>query len=164
MYHKSIRTTATDFAINYLQILANEYLDHGEYNSYKHGLRGFAGKGGWQAINELTGEKVLEMQSDIIEYLEFEKNDKNGIPYREKGKPYVLVKLTTKGFEYIRDLRVINVNTVMLYNLFYAKKVLIRTASSNSRTIGYYLFDDFTIHDIFSPSSQANGNAIFKKI
>jgi hypothetical protein len=27
--------------------------------------------------HDLTGEKVREMQSDIIEYLEFEKNDKN---------------------------------------------------------------------------------------
>jgi len=154
---------STDFAITYLQILAKEYLDHNEYNSYKHGLRSFTGKGRWQAINELTGEKVLDMQSDIIEYLEFEKNDKNGIPYKEKGKPYVLVKMTTKGFDYIRDLRIININTVMLYNLFYAKKESIRTASTNSRTIGYYLFDDFTTDDIFSASSQANGNAIFKK-
>jgi len=154
---------STDFAINYLQILAKEYLDHSEYNSYKHSLRSFVGKGRWQTINELAGEKVLDMQSDIIEYLEFEKNDKKGISYKEKGRPYVLVKLTTKGFDYIRDLRIINVNTVMLYNLFYAKKVLIRTALRNSRTIGYYLFDDFTTDDIFSASSQANGNAIFKK-
>jgi hypothetical protein len=29
------------FVISNLEILAKEYLDHNEYNSYKHGLRSF---------------------------------------------------------------------------------------------------------------------------
>jgi hypothetical protein len=32
------------FVTNYLGLLAEEYLDHNEYNSYKHGLRSFVGK------------------------------------------------------------------------------------------------------------------------
>jgi hypothetical protein len=159
-YDKSKKSTT--FAVDYLQTLAKEYLDHNEYNSYKHGLRSFTGSGRWQAFNQRTGEKVVDMQGDIIEYLEFEKKDKDGNPYYENGKPCTLIKLTKKGFDYSRDLRIIHMNTAMLYNLFYARKEIIRTASSNSRTIGYYLFDDFTIKDIFNVSSQSDRD-VFKK-
>ena len=45
------------FVVNYLNALSEEYIDHNEYNSYKHGLRSFVGRSRFQAFNDTTSEK-----------------------------------------------------------------------------------------------------------
>jgi hypothetical protein len=97
-------------------------------------------------IDDQTHELVMHMESDIIEFLEFEKKDRKGNPYINKkdGKPYVRLKLATKGFDYKRDCGIIRMNSAILTNLFYTKGVSIKTAADASRTIGYYLLDNFT--------------------
>jgi hypothetical protein len=116
------------FVVDYLNSLANEYLDHNEYNSYKHGLRSFVGRQKLQAIDDQTHELVMHMDSDIIEFLEFEKKDRKGNPYINKkdGKPYVRLKLATKGFDYKRNCGIIRMNSAILTNLFYTKGVISR--------------------------------------
>jgi hypothetical protein len=160
-YAKSKKSTA--FAIQYLRILAKEFLDHPEYNSYKHGLRSFVGKKRYQIFDDNTGTKLNDMQSDIIEFLEFQKKDSSGRPYTENGNPYTIIRLTTKGFDYVRDYRIIEMNSAILSNLIYSRKVSIGINEGESRTIGYYLFDNFTTDDIFSFSLPRHGNTIFRR-
>jgi hypothetical protein len=151
------------FVVDYLNALAAEHLDHNEYNSYKHGLRSFVGRQRLQAINDKTSEAVMHMESDIIQFLEFEEKDKNGNPYidKEDGQPYILVKLATKGFDYKRDYIIIKMNSAILTNLFYTKGVAI--AADASRKPGYYLFDNFILEDIFGYDQESKGTGAFKR-
>jgi hypothetical protein len=152
------------FVTNYLGLLAQEYLDHNEYNSFKHGLRGFVGKQTFQMIDESTGQKVEDMRSDFIQFLEFEKKDKDGKPFTDENKqPYTFVRLATKGFDYIRDYQLIVANSAILYNLFYTKKVMILTATDQSRKFGYYFFDGFDAKDMFAVDPTDKGTGIFKR-
>lgn len=138
-YDKS--KSSTHFIIEYLKLLAKEYLDRTEYNSYKHGLRSFVGKTRFQGLDNETGKTVVDMQSNIIEYLELCEKDKNGKPYIEDGKPYTLVKLIHKGFDYKLDFRIIEINSAILCNLFYPKKMSLMPNKNLQHSIGYFLFD-----------------------
>jgi hypothetical protein len=53
------------FVTRYLEALSGEYMDHGEYNSFKHGLRGFPGKMKLQAVDEKTGQTVFDSHNDF---------------------------------------------------------------------------------------------------
>lgn len=165
--HKNYEKTklSSAFVVDYLNALAVEYLDHNEYNSYKHGLRSFVGRQKFQATNDVTSEIVMHMESDIIQFLEFEDKDKNGNPYidKEDGKPYTFIKLATKGFDNKRDYMIIKMNSAILTNLFYAKGVLIKTAADASRKLGYYLLDNFTVEDIFKDDPDGKGTGAFKR-
>jgi hypothetical protein len=158
-YEKSIKSTI--FVIEYLQELAREFIDHKEYNSYKHGLTSFVGRKRIQGFNENTGEIVIDMQSGIVEFLEFQKNDSNGRPYIENGKPFTMVRSVTKGFDYIRDYGIVQMNSAILSNLFHQRKKSIGIPSDKLRKIGYYLFHDFTLADIFDISSPNRGTGRF---
>lgn len=152
------------FVVNYLKLLAQEYLDHYEYNSYKHGLRSFVGKQTLQVIDDSTQQKVADMRSDFIQFLEFYKKDKYGNPYiDENKKPYTLVKLATKGFDHKRDFGIIVMNSAILYDLFYTKKVMILTASEDSRKLAYYLFDDLDAVSMFDYDPTDKGTGVFKR-
>jgi hypothetical protein len=155
---------STVFVVNYLKSLAQEYLDRNEYNSYKHGLRSFPGKGSLQVFSDATSEKVSDMKSDTIKFLEFEKKDKDGKLHIDRdGKPYTRVKLTSKGFDCKRDYGIIKINSAILSNLFYTKSVMIKTALENSRNVGHYLFDNLTVDSIFNYSPEGKGTGVFKK-
>ena len=160
-YTKSKKSIA--FVIQYLRALAKEFLDHPEYNSYKHGLRSFVGKIRYQIFDDNTRTKLNDMQSDMIEFLEFQKKDSSGRPYSENGKPYTIIRLTTKGFDHARDYRILEMNSAILSNLLYSRKVLIGINEGESRTIGYYLFDNYTTDDIFRFSPPTHGNAVFRR-
>jgi hypothetical protein len=102
-YEKTVVSAA--FVVDYLDTLANEYLDHNEYNSYKHGLRSFVGRQKLQAIDDQTNELVAHMEGDIIQFLEFQDTDMKGNQFIDEDRQaYVLVKLATKGFDYKREL------------------------------------------------------------
>jgi hypothetical protein len=162
--YEKTKLSAT-FVVDYLKTLANEFLDHSEYNSYKHGLRSFIGKQKFQAINEKTQEIVAYMESDIINFLEFEEKDKSGKPYidKEDGQPYIRVKLVTKSFDYKRDCMIVRMNSAILTNLFYTKAIAINAAANDSRTFGYHLLDEFTLEDIFGHDPDTKGTGVFKR-
>jgi hypothetical protein len=152
------------FVLNYLELLAEEYLDHNEYNSYKHGLRSFVGKQALQSFDESTGQKIADMNSDFIQFLEFEMKDKDGKLFIDDNKkPYIFVRLATKGFDYKRDYQLIVANSAILYNLFYTKKIAILTATDQSRKFGYYFFDNFDARDMFAYDPTDKGTGIFKR-
>lgn len=152
------------FVKNYLQLLAKESLDHYEYNSNKHGLKSFVGKQRLQATVETTGQKIADMQTDFIQFLEFYKEDKNGKPFIDENKmPYTLVKLASKGFDYKRDYQLIMTNSAILYDLFYTKHVMLLTATEESRKFGYYFFDNFYASEMFHYDTSDKGTGILKR-
>ena len=105
------------------------------------------------------------MESDIIQFLEFEKKDKNGNHYIDKDdrKPYTIVRLATKGFDNMRDYMIIKMNSAILSNLFYAKGVMINPAADASRMLGYFLLDNFTLKDIFEHGPETKRTGVFKR-
>ena len=105
---------STNFVIQCLRVLAREYSDHSEYNSYKHGLRSFVGKTRLQGFDNKTGVALFDMQSDIVEFLEFQKKDASGKPHTEDGKHYTRIRRIAKGFDYIRDFGIIRMNSAIL--------------------------------------------------
>ena len=78
-----------------LTSFGQRYLNHSEYNSYKHGLRSFVGKTRLQGFDK-TGVALFDMQSDIVEFLEFQKKDASGKPHTEDGKHYTRIRRTQK--------------------------------------------------------------------
>jgi hypothetical protein len=62
-----------------------------------------------------------------------------------------------------KNCGIIRMNSAILINLFYTKGVNIKTAADASRTIGYYLLDNFTVEDIFGPDPETKGTSVFKR-
>jgi len=152
-YEKSIKSAL--FVVNYLQELAKEYLEHEEYNSYKHGLRGFPGRGKLQMISEQTGEKMDFKDMDIITFLEFQEE-------HHGNERKIRIKDTYKGYDLERDLRIIRVNSAILLNLFEKKKVDLKPTSTDSKKFGYYLFHGWELNDVFKFGLEGTENILRK--
>jgi hypothetical protein len=136
------------FVTRYLEALAGEYIDHAEYNSYKHGLRGFPGNLKLQAIDEKDGHTVFDSHNDFIEFLQFTKESYH-------GKMHTRIKLIKKTYNYKRDLRIVRMNSIILCNLFHAKKIMIQNHTERKQKVGYYLLHDWSLNDIFNRDSNA---------
>lgn len=143
---------STEYVIKYLQRLAREYIEHKEYNSYKHGLHCFAGIQRIQAFGEQTGELYLDSQSDIVEFLEFSKDDPDG--HRIK------VNIARKSYDYKRDYRIIQLISAILHNLFNYRSIMASNKSLEIPALApvhhvYYFFDDWwTLDELFSSDSD----------
>jgi hypothetical protein len=110
---------STRFTKKYLQRLAEEYVDHVEYNSYKHGLRCNPGQSGFQLFDEKTQTIVLNSKNDAIMFLELEKTKKgNEIHYR--------VKESSKTYDIKRDIGIIITTTQILHNIFDYRQLVIK--------------------------------------
>ena len=144
------------FVMQYLEALAGEYIDHTEYNSYKHGLRGFPGNMKLQAIDEKVGEIIFDSHNDFIQFLEFTKES-------YCGKIYTRVKLTKKTYDFKRDLRIIRMNSIILYNLFHAKKIMFQNQPERKQKVGYYMLDDWSLNDVFNFHSNARTSNTLRK-
>jgi hypothetical protein len=136
---------SSDFVIAYLQRLAHEFVEHKEYNSYKHGLHCFPGTQTIQAFGEQNGKKYLDSTNDVIEFLEFGKTESKG---RKK------VVIATKTFSNIKDYNIIMTNSAILHNILMFKSL---AAANRMRAVpedspifhGYYYFDDRNVGDTF---------------
>lgn len=152
------------FVIKYLESLATEYIDHKEYNSYKHGLHCFCGRQELQAIDEQTGEKVFASQNDIIEFLEFEKEKK-------KEEVNITVRIAAKSYDYSRDYQIIIVTSAILHNLFNKKSIDLKKSFIDQKAVsgdsplkfGYYLMHDWTLDDVFLTESDRKGASLLKR-
>lgn len=73
------------------------------------------------------------------------------------------MRLVNKGFDHKRDYQLIVANSAILYDLFYAKKVMILTPSENLHKYGYYFFDGFNANDMFNYDTTDKGTGIFQR-
>lgn len=145
------------FVANYLNHLAVEFIDHNEYNSYKHGLHCFPGIQTLTAINDATSKTEFESENDVIEFLEF----KN---YQDEDGKCQKVSLISKSYEYARDYNIIRMNSAIMYNLFYKKgmdvKLSFNPNGKKDVKLGYFYFDDWKLSDFFSSSYGKGKNSV----
>ena len=116
---------STKFTIDYVKRLAKEYVDHAEYNSYKHGLRCTSGKSRFQMKDEKSGKIILDSSTDTINFLEFEKITKNKEIFHK-------FKESSKTYDYERDCGIIRITTNILSNIFSFRQLVIKRESVGS--------------------------------
>lgn len=143
MFKKS--KDSSDFVILYLNRLANEFVEHKEYNAYKHGLHCFPGSLTIQAFGEKSGIKYLDSSNDVTEFLEFGKTEKDN-----KKKVFI----TTKAYSNIKDFNITRINSAIMHNLIQFKGIASANRISGipeTATIphGYYYFDDQIVSEVF---------------
>jgi len=116
---------STKFTIDYIKRLAKEYVDHVEYNSYKHGLRCTSGQSRFQMQDEKSGKIVFDSLSDTINFLELEKISTNKEiihKFRE----------TSKTYDHERDCGIISITTNILSNIFSYRQLVIKREITGS--------------------------------
>lgn len=110
---------STKFTKNYLKRLAQEYIDHVEYNSFKHGLRCSPGQVRFQFVDDKSQTSMLDSTSDAILFLELDKVD--------KGKEILYkVKESSKTYDVKRDGDIIVITTHILSNIFDYRQLAIK--------------------------------------
>ncbi|WP_316506382.1 hypothetical protein [Nitrosopumilus sp.] len=110
---------STKFTMDFIKRLAKEYVDHVEYNSYKHGLRCTSGQSRLQIKDEKSGKIVLDSSSDTINFLELEKIPNNNETIHK-------FKESSKTYDYERDCGIIRITTNILSNIFSYRQLLIK--------------------------------------
>ncbi len=136
---------SSEFVISYLNRLAREFVEHKEYNAYKHGLHCFPGSLTIQAVEEQTRTKYIDSINDTTEFMEFGRIESNN-----KKKVFI----TTKAYSNIKDYNIIRVNSAIMHNLFKFKALAsVHTVSEIPETtpiqFGYHYFDDQSVSDLF---------------
>ena len=129
------------FAKKYLDRLVREYMRHKEYNAYKHGLKIFPGPGRFQAIDDTSGEPVIDIQGNVLEFLTYEIPQERNYPYR--------IKRTSKKYDVKVDINIISTTTWFLQNFLERKRVESRAAQGQKVTFNLALFDNLKLEDIF---------------
>jgi hypothetical protein len=154
-YEKS--KASASFVVHYLNSLAVEFIDHSEYNSYKHGLHCFPGIQNLTAINDVTSKVEFESENDVIEFLEFKK-------YQDEEGKCQKVSLTSKSYEYARDYNIIRMNSAIMYNLFYKKGMDVKLSSDpdgkKDVKLGYFYFNDRRLSDFFGSIEKEGKNSV----
>jgi hypothetical protein len=110
---------STKFTKNYLRMLAQEYIDHVEYNSYKHGLTCTAGQVGLQLVDEKTQTTMLSSENDAILFLELGKTKKSNEVHYD-------IKQSSKTYDNKRDIGLIITTTQILHNIFDYRQSVIK--------------------------------------
>jgi hypothetical protein len=150
-YDKSIKSVK--FVVKYLERLSLEFIEHDEYNSFKHGLRCFPGQSRLTAIDDQTKDTIFDSGNiDTIDYLIFEKTNE---------KDVLSVSLEKKHFNYKIDYQIVMINTIILYNMIHPKKIMITDMKKEFREFGYYFLDNWNVNDLFI--NPGGPNSSFKK-
>ncbi len=139
-----------DVIWEYLQKLAVEFLDHAEYNSYKHGQRSFIQR----VVYELRSEgdestSLLSQAGDAVTFLDIE------YPVGEK---YRVATLTTKFINYLKAINIIAMNAALADNIVSFWRTKLRGAG----TVNFNLFHDKDANAIFDIEPGVPGAVIVK--
>ena len=139
-YLKTKQTAS--FAKKYLDRLMQEYLNHKEYNAYKHGLRIFPGQKSFSSRDLRPGEAVTDIQGDLLEFLKYELHEKNDYEYR--------MKHISQKYDVKVDIKIISTTTRLLQNFLEKGRVETKAIEGQKITFNLALFDNIKIEDIFS--------------
>ena len=146
---------STKFTVDYVQRLAKEYVDHVEYNSYKHGLRCTSGQSRLQMKDEKSGKVVFDSFNDTINFLELEKITKNTEIIHK-------FKESSKTYDHDRDCGIIRITTNILANIFSYRQLVIKRelVESNCKIkfVPYFFqFDKANKVFEFTPKNSSSG-------
>lgn len=153
-----LASKTTEQVIKYLTLLAREYMDHFEYNAYKHGLRSFPGESTNTFRDEATGEVFFHSKQYSIEYLEF-KNEMIEGTVRQR------IMITDKTFDFKRDYGLIEANTAILRNMFHKRKVDLDATKEKPGKYMMFLLTDETVDltELFEFNTDGSVGAFMKK-
>lgn len=113
------------FVKNYLKRLAKEYVDHLEYNSFKHGLRCNSGQSRFQFRDDKTQTILLDSSSDTIHFLELN-------PIRKNKEMIYEIKEASKTYDVKRDADIIIFTFQILHNIFEYRQSVIKKEITES--------------------------------
>ncbi len=139
-YHKTKGSAA--FAKNYLDRLAHEYMKHKEYNAYKLGLRIFPNQSDFHAIDRTSLQGVMNIEGDLLEFLNYELSEGNDFEYR--------IKHTSQKYDVNVDINIIRTTTLLFQNFLERKRAESKAVSGQKVTFSLALFDKLKVEDIFS--------------
>lgn len=132
--------TSAEFVINYLRRLAREYLDHDEYNSFKHGMRCYPGKYGL-TMNGPDGKPIIDSRNPGICYLTTTRK-------YESGKIVnVRVDETMKTYQIERDKKIVLTNSLILQNIFSTRRAILSGKPNAQYNVS--IFANSKVEDIF---------------
>ncbi|MGI0027632.1 MAG: hypothetical protein ACREAD_07310 [Nitrosopumilaceae archaeon] len=146
--------TSAEFVINYLRRLAHEYLDHAEYNSFKHGMRCYPGEYGLQMMGP-DGTPILDSKNPGIFYLTTSRK-------YEEGKLNVRVDETMKTYQIERDKKIVMVNSLILQTIFSIRRAVL-TGKPNAK-YGVTIFDNTKVDDIFKFEKDSEHKGFLLKL
>ena len=107
------------FAITYFKMLANEFQDRADYNSYKHGLRTLAPHEFKAKLESETKQALLNWDELTTTYLVLMN------PVKWKSELVSDLHVVYKAIDHERSKRIIIMNTHLMYNLFQIQKALV---------------------------------------
>ena len=137
------------FARKYLDRLVHEYLNHKEYNAYKHGLRIFPGQANFRPINDISGTMLTDIKGDFLEFLKYEFVQGYDYEYR--------VDHTSQKYDVKVDISIIKTTTWLLQNLLERKRAESKAVEGQKATFNVALFDKLKVEDIFSTGYLKRG-------
>jgi len=134
------------FIKKFLDRLLTYFMDHEEYNAYKHGLRVFPDKARITDPDEATRKAAGGFKSDIFKFLTDEpiKETRNGqevYGYR--------IDRNLKRYNIEFDIQLIVVITGILQNFVEGKNVQFNAPMGQKTKFHYVYFEGFTVEEIF---------------
>lgn len=139
-YEKTKLSSA--FVRKYVDRLADEYVQHEEYNSYKHGLSAFPGQLKLEAIEDNTGIRETLHDGDAVFFLECDNS-------QESSNMKVQVKSSNKPFKMEVDLGIIETTSMLLLTLFERERMNYKATKGGPQKFNVVFFDDRNLDEIF---------------
>lgn len=127
-----------------LHLLAKEFQNRFEYNSYKHGLRVFEFQNKISLCNPDTREELISFDfSDSVTYYIKNKNEK-------------IIETQTKVFDYRRDYAIINLCYNILYSITSNRDYTLNNKSyqDKSKLLYHCFFSEKKIKDCFNRNTK----------
>jgi hypothetical protein len=139
---------SASFIKKFLDRLVVYYMEHNEYNAYKHGLTLFPGQESLTVIDDATQKVIGRSQGDILLFL-------TDTPLKEgtlNGQPAYgyHIRRNSKRYDVGLDLNRINIITGIMQNFLEQKHVQFETSVGKERKYHRVYFDGFRVEDFFS--------------
>lgn len=136
------------FAKKYLDRLVQEYMQHKEYNAYKHGLKVFPSHRSLEVNDDIQGDRLTDIQQNFLQFLRYETLKEGDYEYR--------IKSTSLKYDVDVDINIIRINTWLLQNFFERKRLETKAIDGQKVTFNLALFDKLRIEDIFRSTLPEN--------
>lgn len=134
-----------------LQIIAKEFSDRKEYNSYKHGLRIIPALKTFTIFENESKEKILDWDlENTMTYFEFDKKTEE-------------MKYVTKGFDTKRDTRIISFCSVLLWNMIKIRDYILNQNNYKDEKLSVFFTSEETINELNERSAKIGHLTYSKK-
>lgn len=134
--------TSVKFAVTYFKMLAKEFQNKADYNSYKHGLRTLKLHEFRAQLGNVKWEELATIYLDITD------------PIEVQNELVSDLHLVVKAIDYERSERIIIANTKLMHNLFEIQKAIATQEGTQKGTLCLFGKDDAT--QILRPTKTGN--------